>query len=39
LAAGIGEMFGSMAKLDHVVVFIDEMEEVSRPGAGQGRIR
>ncbi|WP_346842806.1 AAA family ATPase [Rhodococcus sp. A14] len=39
LAAGIGEMFGSMAKLDHVVVFIDEVEEVSRPGAGQGRIR
>ncbi|MFD9663153.1 ATP-binding protein [Rhodococcus sp. NPDC059968] len=36
LAAGIGEMFGSMSELNHVVVFIDEVEEVAarrRPGS------
>ncbi|MFZ2173177.1 MAG: GNAT family N-acetyltransferase [Rhodococcus sp. (in: high G+C Gram-positive bacteria)] len=36
LAAGLGEAFASMNELDHVVVFIDEVEEVAarrQPGS------
>lgn len=37
LASGLNEVFGRIAELEHVVVFIDEVEEIAavrRPGTG-----
>lgn len=36
LAAGIGQAFGSLAELENVVVFIDEVEEIAAQREGGG---